>query len=52
MECERGGTGREDVVSERVGVSRDDGDDDHLYEKIDMHSFWFILTAVLMNINI
>ena len=28
MECERGGTGREDVVSERVGVSRDDGDDD------------------------
>ena len=28
MECERSGTGREDVVSERVGVSRDDGDDD------------------------
>lgn len=27
MECERGGTGSDDVVSECVGMSRDDGDD-------------------------
>lgn len=28
MECERGGTGKDVAVSECVGVSKDDGDDD------------------------